>query len=506
MPQNFIDCDREQAFLLPPSLRDWLLEDHLAWFVIDAVERMDLAAFYAAYRADGHGRAACEPAMMVALVLYSFSTDVRSARAIERHCRQDVAFRVLTGNRVPDHATIARFVARHETALAALFSQVLRLCDRAGLVESEIVSIDGTKFHANASRDANVDYDQLAQEVVAETIKTDAAEDELHGEARGDELPEHLQTREGRRAWLERELAADRDDDEDAESSAEEGGFDQERIVARVQGRHGWLLDAKRQLDQQRWRDAGPVARSRASRLRDAAARLEDELDAERRGNRAYEQYRANGRMKDGRRFGGPPKPYVSPDSPPGEVNTTDPDSRVMKAFRGWVQGYNVQTAVNEHQIALAGEITVETIDYGQLRPMTDATIAELDAAGVRDRPSVILADAGYWNEQQMDDVTAGHGLNVLIPPDSSRRKGPRPGWTTGRPRFMRHLLDSPVGSQLYRQRKQTVEPVFAHTKHNRHIYRFHRRGRSAVRTEWRLILMTHNLTKLHHHLTPTTG
>jgi transposase len=342
--------------LLPPSLRDWLAEDHLAWFVIDAVERMDLAAFYAAYRTDGHGRAAYEPAMVVALVLYSFSTDVRSARAIERHCREDVAFRVLTGNRVPDHATIARFIARHETALAALFSQVLRLCDRAGLVKSEIVSIDGTKFHANASRDANVDYDQLAQEVIADTIKTDEAEDELHGDRRGDELPEHLQTREGRRAWLERELAGGRDDDDGDEPSSE-GGFDQERIVARIQGRHGWLLDAKRQLDQQRWRDAGPVARSRTARLRDAAARLEDELDAERRGNRAYEQYRTRGRMKDGRRFGGPPKPYVPPDSPPGEVNTTDPDSRVMKAFRGWVQGYNVQTAVNQQQIALAGEI-----------------------------------------------------------------------------------------------------------------------------------------------------
>jgi hypothetical protein len=148
-------------------------------------------------------------------------------------------------------------------------SGVLRLCDRAGLVASEIVSVDGTRFHANASRDANVDYDQLAQEVIADTIKTDAAEDELHGDRRGDELPEHLQTREGRRAWLERELAVDRDDDDD-ESCAEEGGFDQERIVARVQGRHGWLLDAKRQLDRQRWRDAGPVARTRATRLRDA--------------------------------------------------------------------------------------------------------------------------------------------------------------------------------------------------------------------------------------------
>jgi transposase len=484
-----------------------LAEDHLAWFVIAAVDEMDLAAFYGAYRADGHGRAAYDPAVMVALVLYSFATDERSARGIERHCRQDVAYRVICGNRVPDHATIARFLVRHESALADLFSSVLRLCDRAGLVASGIVAIDGTKFHANASRDANVDYDQIAREVIADAIATDEAEDEIHGDARGDELPEELQSEAGRRAWLARELGRDRADQDENTEPAAEHEFDQARIVARVQGRHGWLLEAKRQLDQDRWRAASKVARSRSSRLREAGRRLENELDAERRGNEAYEEYRAHGRMKNGRRLGHPPKPYMPPDSPPGEVNMTDPDSRVMKAFRGWVQGYNVQTAVNENQIALAGEITVETIDFGQLSPMTDATVRELEAAGISDRPSVILADAGYWNEQHMDDVTAEHGLNVLIPPDSSRRKGPRPGWTGGRPRFMRQILDNPAGSHLYRQRKQTVEPVFAHTKHNRHINRFHRRGRTAVRTEWRLILMTHNLTKLHrYNLATATG
>ncbi len=503
MPQNFIEADREQAFLLPPSLRDWLAEDHLAWFVIAAVDQMDLAAFYGAYRADGHGRAAYDPAVMVALVLYAFATDERSARGIERHCRQDVAYRVICGNRVPDHATVARFLVRHETALAGLFSAVLRLCDRAGLVASGIVAIDGTKFHANASRDANVGYDQIAREVIAETIATDEAEDEIYGEARGDELPEELQSEAGRRAWLARELARDR---AAPESEEPEHAFDQARIVARVQGRHGWLLEAKRQLDQDRWRAASNVPRSRSSRLHEVGRRLEDELEAERRGNQAYEEYRAHGRMKNGRRLGHPPKPYVPPDSPPGEVNTTDPDSRVMKAFRGWVQGYNVQTAVNENQIALAGEITVETIDFGQLRPMITATRRELAQAGVSDLPPVALADAGYWNEQNMDDVTAEHGVSVLIPPDSSRRAGARPGWTGGRYSFMRRVLATELGESLYRKRKHTIEPVFAHTKHNRHITRFHRRGRSAVRTEWRLILMTHNLTKLHRHQLATAG
>ena len=160
---------------------------------------------------DGHGRAAYDPAVMVAVVLYAFATDQRSSRGVERHCRQDVAYRVLTGNRVPDHATIARFLVRHEAALADLFSAVLRLCDRAGLVASGIVAVDGTKFHANASRDANVDYDQIAAELVADAIATDEAEDELYGDARGDELPEELQSEAGRREWLARELACDRD-------------------------------------------------------------------------------------------------------------------------------------------------------------------------------------------------------------------------------------------------------------------------------------------------------
>src|ERR1017187_8060176 len=146
MAQNFIESRREQGFLLPPDVRDWLASDHLAWFVIDAVAQMDLQAFYGAYRADGHGRAAYEPSMMVTLILYANATKVRSSRAIECHCRQDVAYRVITGNVVPDHATIARFVVRHEQALADLFSEVLRLCDEAGLVAPGVIAIDGTRL------------------------------------------------------------------------------------------------------------------------------------------------------------------------------------------------------------------------------------------------------------------------------------------------------------------------------------------------------------------------
>ena len=510
MAQNFIECSREQAFLMPPSLRDWLAEDHLAWFVIDAVDRLDLAAFYAAYREDGHGRAAYEPSMMVSLVLYAYATKERSSRGIERHCRENIAYRVICANAVPDHATIARFVTRHEASLAALFSSVLGLCAKAGLVASGVVAVDGTKMHANASRDANVDYDRIAREIIAEGKATDEAEDQQYGDARGDELPPELATEAGRRQWLARELAAQRatsrersEGEPDQETGHE---FDAEQIVARTQGREGWLREAKRQLDQDRWQAAGPIPRSRSERLRDAGQRLEDELAAERRGNEAYELYRATGRMKNGRRFGTPPKPYQPPASPQGEVNATDPDARVMKAFRGYVQGYNAQAAVTEQQIVLAAEITVDPGDFSHLEPMVTATLRELEQAGIAQLPEAVVADAGYCNEQHMDQVTAEHGVPVLIPPDSSKRDGERPGWTGGRYTWMRHVLASELGEQLYKKRKQTIEPVFGHTKHNRRFGRFHRRGRNAVRTEWRLMMMTHNLTKLHTHQLAATG
>jgi transposase len=156
---------------------------------------------YGAYRADGHGAAAYEPSVM-ALLLYAYATEQRSSRAIECHCRQDVAYRVITGNVVPDHATIARFVVRHEVALGELFGEVLKLCDRAGLVRPGVVAIDGAGLAGNASQQRNRGFERIAREILAEAKATDEAEDEQLGEARGDELPEQLRTPEGRREFL----------------------------------------------------------------------------------------------------------------------------------------------------------------------------------------------------------------------------------------------------------------------------------------------------------------
>jgi transposase len=498
MPQNFIECGREQAFLLPPSLRDWLPEDHLAWFVLDAVARLDLAPFYGAYRVNGQGRAAYDPTM--SLVLYAYCTDVGSSRAIERHCRQDIAYRVITANVVPDHATIARFQVCHQQALAELFTSVLRLCAKAGLVGSGVVAVDGTKVTASASSDANVDFDRIAREIIAGAIATDQAEDEQHGDARGDELPPELQTVAGRREWLARELARDRAENEPGVTAAAEltEEFDVERIGPN--GRRGWLREAHRQLEQRRWLTAEPIPRSRPGRLRLAVGWLEDELAAECRGNSAYEAMREQRRLHDKRRLGGPTKPYTPPPIPAGEVNMTDPDSRRMKGNRRYIQGYNAQAVVNEQQIAIAAEITTAAGDFSQLGPMIETALDELEHAGVTEKPSAVVGDAQYWNEQHMDTLSAGHGIPVLIPPDGGKREGERPGWTGGRFSFMRRVLGTDHGKELYAKRQQTIEPVFGHTKHNRQFQRFNHRGRQAVRTEWRLILMSHNLTKLHRH------
>src|SRR5271169_4244641 len=460
MAQNFIECDREQLLLMSPSLREWLPENHLAWFVIDAVKDIDLSPFYARYRQDGWGRAAYDPAMMVALSLYAYCKGQRSSRGIERACVEDVAYRVIAANRRPDHTTIARFRQRHEDAIAGLFGEVLSLCAEAGLVGASVIAVDGTKVHASASQHAARDYEQIAKEILEEAAETDRLEDERYGEKRGDELPPELSTEQGRR---------------------------------------GWLRDAKRRLDEKRAAEAEPIGRSRPERLRQSKRRLEEDLAVECAANAAYEAYRARGVMKDGRRFGPSPKPYTPPDTPAGKVNVTDPDSRKVKTPRGYMQGYNAQAVATEQQIVIAAEVNVDSSDFGHLAGMLNAAETELEQAGVTDTPEVVVADAGYWHQKQMESVI-NKGIQILIPPDAGKRRGTRPGWDGGAYAHMRRVLETDLGGGLYRKRKAMIEPVFANTKFNRGIDRFHRRGRSAARSEWRLITATHNLLKLHKH------
>jgi transposase len=435
---NFLLCDRDQELLLPPSLREWLPADHLAWFVLDAVEEMDLSAFYVAYREDGWGRAAFEPQMMVALLLYSYAVGERSSRGIERRCREDVAFRVITANQVPDHATIARFRARHERALADTFVQVLALCARAGLVSVGVVALDGSLLAGNASPQATRSYASIREEVermLAEAARADAEEDERLGDGRGDELPSEL---------------------------------------------------------------ADP--RSRRERLRRCKQQLEQEQADE---QAAYEEnlaWRAGWEADHGRKLGGrkptPPDPAALATQ---KINTTDPDTRLMKRAGGRsVQGYNAQVVASPGQVILAAQVTQSHNDSDQLEPMVVQATDTLREAGIQEPIGIVLADGGYWNSPAIANVRE-QGIDVLIPIRDHRRTrprklAPRQGNEAQR---IEALLSKPEGKALYRRRQQIVEPVFAHTKFIRRTDRFLRRGVSACQAEWQLIAATHNLLKL---------
>jgi transposase len=454
MPQNFLPCDRDQELLLAPNMREWLPEDHLAWFVIESVEALDLQAFYSAYRSDGHGAAAHDPQMMVALTLYAYATGERSSRGIERRCREDVAFRVIAAGQTPDHATIARFRGRHTDALCGLFTGVLGLCVEAGLVSAAVVAVDGTKVAADASGHRTATYEEIAGEILAEAARIDAAEDELHGDRRGDELPEELRTRRGRKEWIR---------------------------------------EALRRQREEREADPEPVPGGRAGRLEICRSRLVAEHRAIVAAHRDYDAWRAANPR------GRPPVAAEPPAAPGGKVNTTDPDSRPMRSHKGSLQGYNAQALADESQVVIAAEVLTEANDSGALAPMVDLATAELEKAGSEERPGVVLADAGYWSTDQIDRVREGPTV-PLVAVDGDSRAGPRPDRSGGPYEFMRRALATPTGTDLYRRRKWMIEPLFADIKFNRRAGRFRRRGLGAVRSEWRLLTATHNLLKLHRH------
>ena len=438
MAPNFLPCDRDQELLLPPSLREWLAEDHLAWFVLDAVEELELSAFYGAYREDGWGRAAFEPQMMVALLLYAYAVGERSSRGIERRCREDVAFRVLTANRIPDHATIARFRARHEQALADTFAQVLALCAKAGLVSVGLVALDGSLLSGNACPGATRSYASIREEVermLAEAAQADAAEDERLGDARGDELPAELSD-----------------------------------------------------------------PRSRRERLRRCKKQLEQEQAEEETAYKENLAWRAAWEAEHGRKLTGrKPTPPAAGALAARRLNTTDPDTRLMKRAGGRsVQGYNVQVVASREQIILAAQVTQSHNDGDQLAPMVARAADGLREAGVEEPIGTVLADGGYWNSPAISEVR-GQGIEVLVPTQDRRRTAPRKlaSRQGEEARRIEAVLSTREGQALYRRRQQMVEPVFAHIKSIRRSDRFLRRGLTACQAEWQLIAVTHNLLKL---------
>jgi transposase len=211
MAYNFRRAERDQPFLLPPDLRDWLPEGHLAWFILDVVDQLDLASFYRQHRDDGHGHPAYDPKLLLGVLLYGYCIGVRSSRQLERHCREGIAFRVLAANQTPDHVTIARFRVRHQQALAGFLLESLKLCAAAGLIHLGLVALDGTKVAANAASHTHDKLEREVAEILRQAAEADQRDDLDHGNACGDELPAALASKAGRlrqaKALLEAEAA-----------------------------------------------------------------------------------------------------------------------------------------------------------------------------------------------------------------------------------------------------------------------------------------------------------
>jgi hypothetical protein len=380
------------------------------------------------------------------------------------------------------------------------------------LVSVGVIAIDGTRIKANASMDQNRSYREVVTQILREAEETDRREDELYGEKRGDELPEQLRTPEGRRAALEeakRRIEERKGRAVDEEETVAEEAVDPELVLGRGGrrgGRREWPRVARRELEARREREARPIPRDLEDRLFQALGRLEENHRVDMAANDADERWRATERDTLGRVLKGNSKPFVPPELPDGQVNLSDPDSRVMRT-KGMPprQAYNAQAAVNERHIILAAEVTVDAGDFGHLEPILNATLEHLQRHGVSEQPGAVVADAGYWHTRQIEQVTE-RGLDVLVPPDGAMREGNRPGWENGLYELMRRKLKSERGHKLYKQRKITIEPVYGQIKYNRRIDHFMRRGRSAARSEWRLVAATHNLLKLHNHWIANTA
>jgi transposase len=463
--KRFRTCDLDQVFLLPPSLQDWLPEEHLARFVADVTDQLDLSKILAVYaRKDGRGMAAYHPVMMVRILLYGYCRGVVSSRKIERASYEDVAFRYLAADQHPDHDTIADFRQTHLQSLAGLFIQALQLCEKAGLIKLGHVAIDGSKLKANASKHKAMSYDrmvekekQLQEEVdrlLAQAAQTDADEDAQYGKGkRGDELPEELARRESRL----------------------------KKIAA-----------AKAALEQE--------ARERAVAEKAAAeARLEE--------RRKQEEER-------GKKFGGRPPQVPDPEQakpkPKAQRNFTDEESRIMLdgATKSILQGYNAQIAVDSHsQIIVAAALTQEANDKQQLAPM----LAQVEQNLGR-KPEHATADTGYFSEAALADRRV-EGIDLLVPPERQKHSevsetnppiatdaAPQAeGSTAGKSvaETMRDKLSTDAGKAVYKMRKAVVEPVFGQIKAARGLRSLSMRGLEKVAAEWQIICLTHNLLKL---------
>ena len=455
MAKTFRPYSLDQHLLLPPDLRDWLPEGHLALYVSDVVDALDLSAIYRVYeQADPRGAVAYHPAMLVKLLVYAYCIGMPSSRRIERGTYEDVALRVLSGDQHPDHDTIAAFRQRHLAALAALFVQVLQLCQRAGLVRLGHVAIDGTKVLANASKHKAMSYERMGETeqrlerevraLLEEAAARDATEDTQYGKGRrGDELPPELARRESRLRKI-REAKAELEAEARAAAAAQ-----------------------------------AEVARAKCA---------ERERKAEETGKRP------------GGRPPAIPDPETAVPKPKAQRNFTDPASRIMKdgATKSFVQAYNAQAAVDgTAQVIVAAAVTQAANDVEQLVPLLEQV-----ERNVGRMPAVVTADAGYFSEANVT-AEALREVDLYIPPDRQRHRvgeavaGAPPPPEAGVREQMQEKVRTPEGREVYRWRKAIAEPVFGQTKACRGFRRFALRGFTNVSAEWLLISLTHNVLKL---------
>ena len=461
MNKRFRVCDLNQPFLLAPSLQDWLPENHLARFVADVCNELDVSAIYAEYeRSDGRGLSAYHPLMLTRLLLYGYSIGVTSSRAIERATFDNLAFRYLSADQHPDHDTIASFRQEHLEALAGLFVQALRLCHQAGLVRLGNVALDGTKILANASTHRSVTYQQLSEReqhwksvvarLLVEAERTDERENQQFGCGQsGDPLPDEL---------------------------------------AHAQSRLARIQQAKAELEQEAQQKLEAANQGQVERKRGRPRKDEQSTQAPRDPQGQDKEKKRRRRAR--RNAAGPTRQY----------NFVDPDSRVMRdnARKCFVQGYNAQIAVDTHrQVIVAAEVTQQVTDREQLLPMIESVRASTKAA-----PETVLADAGYWDTASLHELSQ-QGIQVLMSPDGGVKPGTGLAQTVPKNEKamrMRQLLLSPAGRALYALRQATVEPVFGCIKEARGLRRFRFRGFTRVQWEWKLICATHNLLKLFRH------
>jgi len=455
MSKTFRSYTLNQRLLLPPDLREWLPEGHLALFVSDVVDALDLSAIFAVYeQGDGRGQPPYDPALMVKLLVYAYCTGRPSSRQVERATYEEVAYRVLAADQQPDHASIADFRKRHLAALANLFVQVLRLCQAAGLVKLGHVALDGTKVKANASKHKAMSYGRMAvaeqkleeevQALLAQAAAVDRAEDARYGQGqRGDELPAELARRESRLRKIR---------------------------------------EAKAALEQE--------ARAQA----EAAAAAAQAKIAERLRSEAETGQKAKGRAPT------VPDPAQARPAAKAQRNFTDPESRIMKdgATKAFEQAYNAQVAVDSQaQVIVAAAVTQEANDKQQLVPML---MAVQDNVG--QLPEKASADTGFFSEANLI-AKALAGVDLYVPPErpsptTPDAVAPAAASPEGSVREqMRHKLRTPEGQAVYKMRKAIVEPVFGQIKEGRGFRRFLFRGLAQVAAEWTLICLTHNLLKL---------